>query len=177
MYVCNTAAENVVLYYCSNLWRNRINFSIADISRLLLRLLVISILIASVLMYVIWWQNIKSLHFTMYVLPGDVGVLLFLDRKKTSPRILRQTCYEISKSNAYWCFIADLGFGEWIQNHASWLSTQIPLTSRTSYIKNAIRKTFCFFKMVYSIFDRISDALITTYLTQLVLINCVYVIR
>ena len=128
-------------------------------------------------MYVIWWQNIKSLHFTMYVLPGDVGVLLFLDRKKTSPRILRQTCYEISKSNAYWCFIADLGFGEWIQNHASWLSTQIPLTSRTSYIKNAIRKTFCFFKMVYSIFDRISDALITTYLTQLVLINCVYVIR
>ena len=113
----------------------------------------------------------------MYVLPGDVGVLLFLDRKKTSPRILRQTCYEISKSNAYWCFIADLGFGEWIQNHASWLSTQIPLTSRTSYIKNAIRKTFCFFKMVYSIFDRISDALITTYLTQLVLINCVCVIR
>ena len=50
MYVCNTAAENVVLYYCSNLWRNRINFSIADISRLLLRLLVISILIASVCM-------------------------------------------------------------------------------------------------------------------------------
>ena len=31
--------------------------------------------------------------------------------------------------------------------------------------------------MVYSIFDRISDALITTYLTQLVLINCVCVIR
>ena len=48
--VNNTAAENVVLYYCSNLWRNRINFSIADISRLLLRLLVISILIASVCM-------------------------------------------------------------------------------------------------------------------------------
>ena len=48
--VYNTTAENVVLYYCSNLWRNRINFSIADISRLLLRLLVISILIASVCM-------------------------------------------------------------------------------------------------------------------------------
>ena len=58
-----------------------------------------------------------------------------------------------------------------------YLLKYVPLTSRTSYIKNAIRKTFCFLKMVYSIFDRISDALITTYLTQLLLINCVCVIR
>ena len=94
-------------------------------------------------MYVIWWQNIKSLHFAMYVLlPGDVGVLLFLDRKnkphheswdKLVMRSQNPMLIDVLLQ------IKDLGSESKIMHHQG-LSTQIPLTSRTSYIKNVIKK-------------------------------------